>query len=109
MTDGSSTEPRRSGGLCIVPAAAVFDLNLSHADIRILAALSAYADKSGKCWPSVPTLAQRTGLSERHVRTSLRNLEAFDYVVTERRAGQSSMYRIPRKYIAGAPRNCSSA
>lgn len=103
-----AAEAQRSGRLAIVPAAAVFDLRLSHADIRILAALSAYADKSGRCWPSVPTLAQRTNLSERHVRTSLRNLERSAYLVTEKRPGQSSMYRIPRKYIAGAPRNSAA-
>ena len=44
-------------------------------------------------------------MSERHVRTSLRNLERFKYVETEKRPGQSSMYRIPRNYTAGVPRN----
>ncbi len=75
MTARPPTKPRRSGDLAIVPAAAVFDLRLIHADIRVLTALSAYADKQGRCWPSTPTIASRTGMSERHVRTCLRNLE----------------------------------
>ncbi len=104
MTARPPTKPRRSGDLAFIPAAAVFDLRLSNADIRVLAALSAYADKEGRCWPATPTLADRTGMSERHIRTSLRNLETFDYIETEKRPGQSSMYRIPRNYTAGVPR-----
>ena len=105
MTARSPKKPRRSGDLAIVPAAAVFDPRLIHADIRVLAALCAYADKQGRCWPSTPTLASRTGICERHVRTCLRNLERFEYIKTERRPGQSSMYRIPRHRTAGVPRN----
>ncbi len=105
MTARPPTKPRRSGDLAIVPAAAVFDLRLIHADIRVLVALSTYADKQGRCWPSTPTIASRTGMSERHVRTCLRNLERFEYIKTERRPGQSSMYRIPRNWAAGVPRN----
>ena len=57
MTARPPTKPRRSGHLAIVPAAAVFDLRLIHADIRVLTALSAYADKQGRCWPSTSTIA----------------------------------------------------
>lgn len=108
MTSGSGRKTRGSGDFGILPVAAIFDLRLRHADIRILAALSAYADKSGRCWPSVATLAQRTGLCERHVRTSLRNLERSAYLLTEKRPGQSSMYRIPRKYTAGVARHSAA-
>ena len=104
MTARPPKKPRRSGDLAIVPAAAVFDLRLSNADIRVFAALSAYADKEGRCWPATPTLADRTGMSERHIRTSLRNLETFDYVETKKRPGQSNIYRIPRNHTAGVPR-----
>ena len=101
MTARPPTKPRRSGDLAIILAAAVFDLRLIHADIRVLAALSTYADKDGKCWPSEPTIASRTGISERHVRTCLRNLERFEYIEIERRPGLSHMYRIPRNWTAG--------
>ena len=105
MTARPPKKTPRSGHLSIIPAAAVFDRRLSHADVRVLAALSTYADKKGRCWPAIPTLANRTGMSERHIRTSLRNLEKLDSVETESRPGQSNMYRIPRKHIAGVPRN----
>ncbi len=94
-----------SGNLSIIPAAAVFDRRLSHADVRVLAALGAHADKNGRCWPATTTLANETGMSERHARTSLRNLENIGYVVTESRPGQSSMYRIPRNQAAGVEPN----
>ncbi len=101
------TKPR-SGRLSIIPAAAVFDSRLSHADVRVLAALGAHADKNGRCWPSTTTLANTTGMSERHARTSLRSLESIGYVETESRPGQSSMYRIPRNQAAGVPRNSAA-
>ncbi len=101
------TKPR-SGHFSIIPTAAVFDHRLSHADVRVLAALGAHADKNRRCWPATATLATETGMSERHARTSLRNLENIGYVETESRPGQSSIYRIPRKHTAGAPRNSAA-
>ncbi len=111
------TKPR-AGALSIIPAAAVFDCRLSHADVRVLAALGTHADKRGRCWPSITTLASETGMSERHARMCLRDLESLGYVETESRPGQSSMYRIPRNSTSGVgpnpgtvvppPRNCGS-
>ncbi len=101
------TKPR-SGPFSIVPSAAIFDRRLSHADVRVLAALGAHADKNGRCWPATTTLADTTGMSERHARTSLRNLENIGYVETASRPGQSSMYRIPRNQAAGVPRNSAA-
>ncbi len=101
------TKPR-SGHFSSIPAAAVFDHRLSHADVRMLAALGAHADKNGRCWPATTTLANETSMSERHARTSLRNLENIGYVVTESRPGQSSMYWIPRNHTAGVPRNSAA-
>ena len=94
-----------SGHFSIISAAAVFDSRLSHADVRVLAALGAHADKNRRCWPATATLANETGMSERHARTSLRNLENRGYIETESRPGQSSMYRIPRKHTAGVEPN----
>ncbi len=98
------TKPR-SGHFSIIPTAAVFDHRLSHADVRVLAALGAHANKERRCWPATTTLANETSMSERHARTSLRNLENIGYIETEGRPGQSSMYRIPRNQAAGEPRN----
>lgn len=106
MTSQPPVNRRRSGNLSIIPAAAVFDDRLSAADIRVLAALGAYADKEGRCWPATSTIASRTGISERYVRTCLRNLEGFGYLKTEPRSGQTSVYRIPRNYSSAPEPHC---
>ncbi len=94
------TKPR-SGLFAIISSAAVFDHRLSHADIRVLAALGAHADKQGRCWPAVPTLAQKIGLSERHVHRCLQALSKCGVVEIEKRPGQSSIYRIPMTWVSG--------
>ena len=94
------TKPH-SGRLSIIPAAAVFDHRLSHADVRVLAALGAHADKQGRCWPAVPTLAQKIGLSERHVHRCLQALSKCGVVEIEKRPGRSSIYRIPMTRVSG--------
>ena len=92
---------RRSGDLAIIPAAAVFDRRLRNADVRILAALGSFADRDGRCWPAESTLADGTGISERHIRDRLHVLEDVGYVQIERRPGLSNIYRLPRNYSAG--------
>ncbi len=91
----------RSGHFSIIPSAAVFDRRLSHADVRVLAALGTHADKKRRCWPAISTIAHEANMSNRHARTSLRNLESIGYIETENRPGQSSKYRIPRNHTAG--------
>ncbi len=83
--------------LSIIPSEAVFDRRLGHADIRVLCALAAFADRNGKCWPAITTLAQRLGVSDRHVRGGLRKLEKRGYLRTEHRPGQRSIYFIMRE------------
>ncbi len=87
----------RSGRLSIIPAAAVFDDQLGSADLRVLCAIAAYADRSGKCWPATTTLASELGVSDRRVRSCLRNLESGGYLKTEHRPGQRSSYTILRE------------
>ena len=90
------TKPR-SGRLSIVPAAAVFDDRIGSADLRVLCAIAAYADRSGKCWPATTTLASELGVSDRRVRSCLRNLESCGYLKTEHRPGQRSSYLVCRE------------
>ncbi len=92
------TKPR-SGHFSIIPAAAVFDHRLGNADIRVLCALGAFADRHGKCWPATTTLAQKLGISDRRVRTCLRNLEARGHLCTEHRPGQRSVYSLVREPV----------
>ena len=103
MTARPPTKPRRSGDLAIFTAVAVFDLRLSNADIRVLAALSTYAGKDGKCWPATTTLAQGTNMSKRYVLTCLQDLRKFGYVTIKKRPGTSSLYHIPMNHSSPHP------
>ena len=92
---------RRSGAIAIIPAAVVFDHRLSATAVQVLAAISTYADRNGRCWPAVSTLAERTGMSERHARTCLGMLVEFGHLEIDARPGQSNVYRIPRNHSSG--------
>ncbi len=87
------TESRPSH-LSIIPAAAVFDDRIGGADLRVLCAIAAYADRSGKCWTATTTLARDLDVSDRRVRSCLRNLENCAYLETEHRPGQKSGYLV---------------
>ena len=70
-------------------AASVFDLKLSAAAVRVLAALATYVDWRGMCWPSVDTLAERLRVDARQIQRHLRALEARGYVrIEERKTGR---------------------
>ncbi len=99
MTARSPKKPRRSGDLSIIPSVAVFDEQLGPADLRLLCALGAFADRHGKCWPATTTLAKELRISDRRVRACLRKLEGCGYVQTEHRPGQRSVYLIVRKLV----------
>ncbi len=92
------TKPR-SGRLAIIPAAAVFDRRLGHAEVRVLAALGAHADKNGRCWLATTTLAEGIRVSTRQVRRCLRNLEDCGYLKTGHQPGQRSSYLICREAL----------
>lgn len=53
----------------------------------LLLALADFADSSGTCWPSYPTLAGRVGVSERQVRRLVLRAEALGYL-TRLRGGR---------------------
>ena len=71
-----------------------FDLmptsTLDTIDRLILAVLShRHNHKTGECFPAMATIAQIAGVSERRVRTGIRNLEAAGLITTRRRVGQA--------------------
>ncbi len=94
------TKPRSSGRLSIIPAAAVFDHRLSHADVRVLAALGAHADKAGRCWPAVSTLADEIGMSKRHTLRCLQSLTAHGYLQIKKRSRRSSIYQLQVTWVS---------
>lgn len=58
-------------------------------------ALACYFDaESGRAWPSRTTLAAMTGIAERNISASIRELESSGFIVTATRPGQSNVYRL---------------
>jgi hypothetical protein len=74
-----------SGRFAITPARAVEDHRLGDAAYRLLACLGTYADKDGWCWPSMPTLADRLGITRQAVQRSIRQLAEIGYIEVEPR------------------------
>lgn len=75
------------------------DSEHSGGKLLLLLALADHANDQGVCWPSLETLAQKSRMSERHVRRLLRELEESGELRTEvggNTDGQnrSSVYRI---------------
>ena len=57
----------------------------NQAQKSVLLALADFADKDGFAWPAQETLAERTGLSSRTVRSALKALEAGGFIAREKR------------------------
>jgi DNA-binding MarR family transcriptional regulator len=93
------TETKRQ--FCVVPSEAVFDKRLSNADLRVVCALAAYADKEGRCWPSLQTVADRLGVSSRYVRTRLKAIERAGHITVVRNAGRSNRYTLGKGWNLG--------
>src|SRR5690554_1419928 len=53
----------------------------------VLISLADNANDDGVCWPSIASISERTCLSERAVRSSLRKLEELGLLVSHQRSG----------------------
>jgi hypothetical protein len=73
---------------------AIWPLKLPSTQKFVLITLADQANDAGVCWPGVESVTERTGLSERAVRNSLRWLEANGYITTLGRPGRTSTYHI---------------
>lgn len=60
----------------------------------VLLALSDYADKNGICYPSVPTLSRKCGLSSRAIQKNLSKLVSNEYITKIMRSGRSTLYQL---------------
>jgi hypothetical protein len=68
--------------------------DLPHAAKAVLLALASYADKDGKCWPSIPTLAIDSSVSRGHLFLMLAGLERVGAVRSTKSPGRSTHYEI---------------
>ena len=75
----------------------------------VLAGIASYADKSGKCWPSVATIAERLNMGVRSVNRHITSLVNLGLLVRIYRAGRSAVTRITDLVLAGLPPMATSA
>jgi hypothetical protein len=75
-------------------SSACWALTLPATEKLVLLCLADFADDAGVCWPSVETIVERTGLSDRCVREQLKRLELSGFICRDRRVGQSAMYQM---------------
>ena len=81
--------------LCIIPAAAVADHDLSDTQVRVLCAIGTFTNRlGGNVWASVKTLAAGSNLSERTVQRCLPALIDRGYLRMETRTGRTNLYEI---------------
>jgi len=81
--------------LCIIPAAAVADHDLSDTQVRVLCAIGTFTNRlGGNVWASVKTLAAGSNLSERTVQRCLPALIDKGYLRMETRTGRTNLYEI---------------
>lgn len=75
------------GGFTMIPNWLVDDetLELTGPEVLAFVALSRFADRSGRCWPSMRTLARRMRTCERTARKAVRRLEVVGLIATIRR------------------------
>ena len=77
----------------VIPAT-VFAADLTPQDIALLVLLSTYADKTGYCWPSYDTLAEKLNRSKGWVSQRMQVLEVEGFVQISKRAGNKYGFRV---------------
>lgn len=60
----------------------------------VLISLADNANDQGSCWPSIPTICQRTCFSERAVQNAIQWLEAHGVVLADRSNGRHTRYML---------------
>ena len=74
---------------------ALYHAELPHRAICVYLYLANRANRSGECWPAIPTIAQELKLSQATVRRAIRDLEREDLLKTVQRyrpnGGKSSL------------------
>jgi hypothetical protein len=73
----------------------VWEIDLPPGEKLVLLALADQANDEGRqCWPSVATIARKSGQGERTVRRALDHLEKADHLTRDHRDGNSTQYHI---------------
>ena len=81
--------------LCIIPAAAVADPDLTDTQLRVLAALGTFSNRlGGNVWASVETLAKSCNLNPRTVQRAMPVLIDRGYLRAVPRVGRTTLYEV---------------
>lgn len=76
----------------------IYRMDLPHRAVSVYIYLAERADRKGKCWPAVPTIARELKLSTTTVRRAVRDLRKAGLIRTEQRyrdsGGKSSLLYI---------------
>ena len=73
----------------------LYKMDLQHRAVAVYIYLADRANKDGKCWPAIPTIAKELKLSQSTVRRALQDLRKAGLLKTEQRyrakGGKSSL------------------
>lgn len=72
--------------------------NLKPVHCKVLAGLLAFADRAGKCWPSLRTLAELVGLKLSRVHRAIAEMES-DGILTRTRRGAGTLYQLAERFV----------
>ena len=65
----------------VLPVEVFGDARLGARDLRVLGVLYAHANDEGVCWPSRRSMAELTGIDQRHIKRTLTRLQVFGWLV----------------------------
>src|SRR4051794_41066109 len=82
----------------ILPVAEIAGMKPTH--VHVLVGLLSFADRAGKCWPSLRRLAKAVGMSLTRVQRAIVEMEAAGYLTRQRRFGSSCIYKLARRFLA---------
>jgi len=82
----------------ILPVAEIAGMKPTH--VHVLVGLLSFADRTGKCWPSLRRLAEAVGMSLTRVQRAIVQMEEAGYFTRQRRFGSSCIYRLARRFLA---------
>ena len=81
--------------LCIIPASAVADQDLTDTQVRVLCAIGTFTNRlGGNVWASVATLAKSCNLSPRSVQRAMPVLIERGYLKRMPRTGRTTLYEV---------------
>ena len=73
----------------------LYKIDLHHRAVAVYIYLADRANRDGKCWPAIPTIARELKLSQSTVRRALQDLRKAELLETEQRyrakGGKSSL------------------